>query len=87
MPMDEFEAKYGSDPAIIRMLAKIGAELSEDSPPSGGTGGEEADLHALMAHAGYFDANHPEHQRLKLQVRAIMERKHGTGPHRNVVPG
>jgi hypothetical protein len=81
MDMAEFEAKYGNDPALIRMLAKVGAELGEDTPPPpDAQASTQADLHAITNHPGYFDPKHPEHERLKLQMQQLMEKVHGTAP-------
>jgi hypothetical protein len=78
---------YGNDPRLIRVLARIGAELKEDtSAPADAQGAgasTAADLSALMKHPAYFDASHAEHDRVKLQVRQMHERLHGTAPRRS----
>jgi len=52
--------RVGSDPAVLRLLAKIGAEMQEDrSVTEGGTTRES--LESLMQDPAYFDATHPKH--------------------------
>lgn len=77
---------YGNDPRMIRVLARIGAELKEDtSAPAGAQANpslNENDIRSLMNHPAYFDKNHHEHAAVTAKVRAAHEALYGTGVRR-----
>lgn len=73
----QLEAKFGNDPDFIRLMARIGGELGEDSPPAGLSGAEAQTLESLMAHPAYLDHKHPEHARVVAQTRAMYAKKTG----------
>lgn len=66
---------YGNDPRIIKLLNRIGAELSEDgsiTPPGGGIPqGQTAE--SLMMSEAYNNPKHPEHAAVSRQVAAHFE--------------
>jgi hypothetical protein len=66
--------KLAKDPVIIRMLAKLGANLKEDPglPPEI-SGMQPEDLDALMKSPAYWDAKHPDHMKVKNQVTRYFE--------------
>jgi hypothetical protein len=71
---------YGNDPRIVSMLAKVGAELNEDtqaSPEAQAQIMETADT--LMNSKAYLDANDPQHRTTVEKVHALMAR-HGSKP-------
>jgi hypothetical protein len=73
--------RYGSDPALVQLFARIGPELPEDRAPNadalGAAGGQ---LDALMANPAYTNANDPQHAVIKAQVDALTARVAGTRP-------
>jgi len=82
--MDMNNPRYGNDPVLLQILAKIGAEMQEDAPPVQGAGVAPANwddqVASLRAHPGYADKNHPEHSKVMQQITALYEKKHGTKP-------
>jgi hypothetical protein len=67
--------RYGNDPALIRGLAKMGAELGEDKPinPEGAlTGGQSID--ELMSSEAYSNPKHADHARVSKQVQDYFNR-------------
>lgn len=77
---DRCLARYGNDPAIIRLLAKVGGELSEDSIRLSGLPQLSADsIDDLMKSDAYRDSKHPDHRRVSQQVRNYFEKTAGTG--------
>ena len=73
----KLEAKFGNDPDFIRLMARIGGELGEDSPPAGLSGAESQTLESLVAHPAYLDRKHPEHARVVAQTKAMYAKKTG----------
>lgn len=71
--------RYGNDPAIIRLLAKVGNELSEDSVRLSGLPQMSAEsIDDLMRSEAYRDAKHPDHRRVSQQVRGYFQKAAGT---------
>lgn len=73
-----FLAKYGSDAQIIKMLARIGGELSEDQSvgllepiPTG------EDLRSLMASEAYTNSKHPQHAEVFARVQRAYTKTYG----------
>lgn len=61
---------YGNDPRVIRMLARVGAEMGEDksiTPPGGGSATGQA-VESLMTSEAYNNPRHPEHATVSRQV-------------------
>lgn len=72
--MDEI----GNNPMVIRMLAKIGAEMQEDSPAGGdGNPGEQQTIRDLMKSPAYMDPKHADHERVSAQVKAYYQKRYG----------
>lgn len=73
--MDEI----GNNPMVIRMLAKIGAEMGEDNPV--GTGAinleEQQSIRDLMKSEAYTNPKHADHERVSAQVRAFYQKTYG----------
>jgi hypothetical protein len=86
--LDTFLAKHGNDPVIARMLAKVGAELAEDTQASAGATEQlGTNLDALMADPAYLNDRHPKHHQVRAQVDALTARMTGTresGPNRTM---
>lgn len=86
--LDTFLAKHGNDPVIARMLAKVGAELAEDTQASAEASTQlTANLEALMSDPAYLDDRSPKHAQVKAQVDALTARMAGTresGPNRTM---
>lgn len=70
--------KYGRDPDFIAFAANIAGELKEDRLPNGEAIGGEQNIEALQKSKAYWDANHPDHARVKAQVSEFYTKKHGT---------
>lgn len=57
--MDEI----GNNPMVIRMLAKIGAEMQEDAPAGGNVNPEEQQsIRDRMKSPAYMDPKHADHE-------------------------
>lgn len=69
--------KQGNNPAFLRMLAKIGANLKEDTPPIGNPlpSGSEDEIQALMRSEAYWNAKNPDHLTVKAKVEAYHKAK------------
>ncbi|HDY3604392.1 TPA: hypothetical protein RQ360_001143 [Klebsiella michiganensis] len=72
--MDEI----GNNPMVIRMLAKIGAEMQEDAPAGGDVNLEEQQsIRDLMKSPAYMDPKHADHERVSAQVKAYYQKRYG----------
>lgn len=67
--------KYGNDPALIRLLSKIGNEIKEDSSlePGQQLGGDT--IEALEASQAYRDPKDPQHAAVSAKVKAYYDAK------------
>lgn len=75
--MDEI----GNNPIVLRLLARIGAEMKEGGTvprEAHGAGGE--DIQTLMQSEAYWNQKHPDHKTVSAKVKGFYERKHGTQP-------
>lgn len=75
--MDE----VGNHPSVVRLLARIGAEMREGgSVPNGAdaTGGE--DIKALMLSEANTNPKHPDFKATRAKVDAFYAKKYGTTP-------
>lgn len=71
------EQKFGSDPDFIRLMAKVGAELGEDTLPQGGlTSTETETLESLRKSPAYTDGKHPDHTTTVAKVKALYAKLH-----------
>jgi len=69
---------YGNDPRLIRLLARVGGEMREDSSINpGGTlqGGQS--IESLMSSEAYNNQKHPDHDRVSKQVGEYFKKKNG----------
>jgi hypothetical protein len=66
-------AQFGNNPAVLRFLAKVGANLKEDMIPSGSPI-SGADLESLMKSEAYWNPKHPDHRATNEKVKAHYER-------------
>ncbi|NUZ07653.1 hypothetical protein [Piscinibacter koreensis] len=58
-------------PAVIQLLARIGAQLREDAPPQGDLGSRgNPGINELLAHPAYSNPRHPEHDAISARVNA-----------------
>ena len=60
---------------LMKVLAKVGADLREDNPPAGGGDGDGADVDTLMKSEAYWNAKHPEHDAVTKKVKAYFDKK------------
>ena len=74
-----FTDRYGNDAQVIKLLAKIGAEVSEDSPLGMTTAAPSADdVKSLMTSEAYLDSKHPEHAATMARVQSFYAKQYGT---------
>ena len=69
-------SEYGNDPRVIRLMARVGAEIGEDKPINpGGTiqGGQSVE--SLMTSEAYANPKHPDHQRVSAQVQGYFNKQ------------
>ena len=72
--MDEI----GNNPMVIRMLAKVGAEMQEDAPAGGDINlAEQQTIRDLMKSPAYMDPKHADHERISAQVKAYYQKRFG----------
>lgn len=75
--MDEI----GNNPMVIRMLAKIGAEMREDTPVGDEINPEEQQsIRELMKTEAYTNPKHADHERVSAQVKAFYQKSFGNQP-------
>lgn len=77
----EFGARYGNDPVILQVLARIGGEISEDA----GVGNSAPvptgeDVQSLMRSEAYQNSAHPDHKSTHAKVQRYYEKNYGTAP-------
>lgn len=68
--------EYGNDPRIIRLLARVGAELDEDTsfaPGDTSNGGNS--IESLMQSEAYSNPKHADHARVSAQVQSYFDSK------------
>lgn len=74
---ERLDKKFGSDPDFIRLMAKVGAEMGEDTLPDGGlTSAETETLESLRRSEAYNNAKHPDHAKAVAQVKRLYEKAH-----------
>ncbi|AUY15278.1 TPA: hypothetical protein ACQVMA_000314 [Serratia marcescens] len=73
--MDEI----GNNPMVIRMLAKIGVEMGEDTPVGNGQINleEQQIIRDLMKSEAYTNPKHADYERVTAQVRAFYQKTYG----------
>lgn len=64
--------QIGNNPVVLQILANVGKELKEDKlPNSGGIGAD--DMAALQKSEAYWNAKHPDHERVVAKVNAYYQ--------------
>lgn len=72
--MDEI----GNNPMVIRMLAKVGAEMQEDAPVGGEVNlAEQQTIRDLMKSPAYMDPKHADHELVSAKVKAFYQKTYG----------
>ncbi|HAS0832738.1 TPA: hypothetical protein QHZ08_002359 [Enterobacter cloacae] len=70
--------EIGNNPMVIRMLAKVGAEMQEDAPAGGDVDLEEQQtIRDLMKSPAYMDPKHADHERVSARVKAYYQKRYG----------
>lgn len=70
--------EIGNNPMVIRMLAKVGAEMQEDAPAGGDVNLEEQQtIRDLMKSPAYMDPKHADHERVSAKVKAYYQKRYG----------
>lgn len=79
--LQDATAELGTNPAFLRAMAHLGAQMREDTPPSNPNPAAPAgDVQTLMRSEAFMNPKHPDHARVSAQVRSFYERTHGTQP-------
>lgn len=60
---------------LMKVLAKVGADLKEDNPPAGEGAGEES-IEMLQKSEAYWNQQHPEHAATVRKVQAFYKKKY-----------
>lgn len=58
---------------LLKVLARLGPEFKEDTPPAGGTDNLADELKTLQTSKAYTDASHPDHKKTVDRVTAIYQ--------------
>lgn len=83
--LDGILKDFGNEPRIVRMLARVGAELAEDTQPSPEAQAQLNDsLDSAMSDPAYLNANDPRHAAQVAKVNALQAKVAGT---KNVAAG
>ncbi|HID3486904.1 TPA: hypothetical protein ACXE50_005146 [Klebsiella aerogenes] len=70
--------EIGNNPLVIRMLAKIGAEMEEDAPAGADSNpAEQQTIRDLMKSEAYMNPKHNDHERVSAQVKAYYQKRYG----------
>ncbi|MCS6037356.1 hypothetical protein LNQ52_20070 [Klebsiella pneumoniae subsp. pneumoniae] len=70
--------EIGNNPMVIRMLAKIGAEMQEDAPAGADSNpAEQQTIRDLMKSEAYMNPKHTDHERVSAQVKAYYQKRYG----------
>ncbi|QLY64074.1 hypothetical protein [Enterobacter asburiae] len=70
--------EIGNNPMVIRMLAKVGAEMQEDAPAGGDVNLEEQQsIRDLMKSPAYMDPKHTDHEHVSAKVKAYYQKRYG----------
>jgi hypothetical protein len=73
---DGLAQSYGNDPRFVRMMAAIGREYGNDSPPSVETVGAPAfNVVQVMRSDAYTNPKNPDHERITAQVRQHFQQQ------------
>lgn len=68
----------GNDPRFLKLMAAIGPEFNEDTPPGGEQISNQEDIDTLIRSEAYNNPKHADHARVSEKVRKYYERKYGT---------
>lgn len=70
--------EIGNNPMVIRMLAKIGAEMQEDAPAGADSNpAEQQTIRDLMKSEAYMNPKHTDHERVSTTVKAYYLKRYG----------
>lgn len=81
---EELLGRYGNDPVLIQLLARVGGEIKEDRPPAEGAGAGAVDLKARAgelrdAIAKITNRNDPQRAKLQGELDAIYAKLYPGG--------
>lgn len=65
---DVLISKYGNDPALVKMLARLGGEMREDKSISTEVSYARPSVQSLISSEAYNNPKHPDHARVSRQV-------------------
>lgn len=66
-----------NNPQFMRLMAALGPEFAEDSPPAAATMVSQDDINKLIVSEAYTNPNHVEHATVSAKVKAHFEKKYG----------
>lgn len=70
--------EIGNNPMVIRMLAKIGAEMQEDAPAGADSNpAEQQTIRDLMKSEAYMNPKHTDHECVSATVKAYYQKRYG----------
>lgn len=79
--LQEATREFGTNPAFLKVMAHMGAQMREDSPPAGaGAPAPAASIDSLMASKAYTDPKDPSHKMVSEQVRKHFAGTYGSTP-------
>lgn len=79
LTVDEImNSPLGNDPKFLKLMAAIGPEFSEDSPPGGQQMTSQEDIDSLMRSEAYSNPKHADHAKVSAKIKSYFERKFGT---------
>lgn len=81
---ERLTAKLKNDPDFAAFVARIGGEVKfgEDTPIRPDASNSAANIESLMKGEAYWNAQHPDHTKVKQQVDAHFAKTYGTAAHR-----
>ena len=72
---DAFTARYGNDAGIIKLLAKMGAEIAEDAPLGMASAvPTQDDVKTIMQSPEYLDSKHAGHAAAMAKVKRFYDK-------------
>jgi len=70
--------QFGNNPALLRILFKIGKDMEEDVFVKGDTGLSSDSIESLMRSEQYWNEKHPEHKVTVQKVKEFYKKKYAT---------
>ncbi len=78
--LQQATVEFGTNPAFLRAMAHLGAQMREDRPPQATPPSGQTDIRALEASEAYRNPRHADHERVSRQVQDHYKRVAGDTP-------